>query len=172
MGNTHPPYTRSTTLICLQSAIMNMLIVLSLLAIAVGYSHAAVNIALNKPARQISNHGSAYANKAVDGNAYWYFPSGYCTHTGDDQDPWWVVDLGKEYEITKVKVFNRRDAAWRLSNIVVGGLNYFPIQHQAVSRTSSSVCGEHVPAVPSKGTATITCGANFATRYLIIQLKK
>merc|ERR1711976_724641 len=151
--------------------IMNMLIVLSLLAIAVGYSHAAVHIALHRPARQVTTHTPHYAYKAVNGNCNWLLTSGQCSMTGYRTNPWLVVDLGKDYVINNVTLFNRNLYSTRLRNIVVGGLSYYPNTYQSVAVGSYPVCGERYPAVPARGSATITCGANFITRYLIVQIK-
>ena len=34
---------------------------------------------------------------------------GSCTHTNADRDPWWRVDLGEAYEVTRVSITNRGD---------------------------------------------------------------
>jgi hypothetical protein len=50
--------------------------------------------------------------RAVDGNknAHWGSGTDSCTFTGDcGFKPWWEVDLGKSYEISKVVIYNRND---------------------------------------------------------------
>ena len=32
-----------------------------------------------------------------------------CTHTRRQTNPWWSVDLGAEYNIGRVRIYNRRD---------------------------------------------------------------
>uniref|UniRef100_A0A098LYP9 Fucolectin-5 n=1 Tax=Hypsiglena sp. JMG-2014 TaxID=1550645 RepID=A0A098LYP9_9SAUR len=68
------------------------------------------NLALGKPASQSSIHhhdiiGSA--DKAVDGNCNgdWYNKS--CTHTKNEMNPWWFVDLEESQRIYAVLVKNR-----------------------------------------------------------------
>ena len=71
------------------------------------------NLALNKPAWQSSiyssQHENATADKAVDGNAANNFNGKSCTHTNEEQRPWWVVDLGAEYLVSDVVITNRGD---------------------------------------------------------------
>ena len=44
-----------------------------------------------------------------DGNKDGNFRSGSTTHTNTEGRPWWKVDLGKEYKITAVTLWNRVD---------------------------------------------------------------
>mgnify|MGYP001801746158 FL=1 len=65
------------------------------------------NIALNKPARQISTYakdeGGGNASLAVDGRLDYY------SHTGgtETSEQWWIVDLLEEYTISKIRVIFR-----------------------------------------------------------------
>ena len=70
-------------------------------------------MARNKPAAQSSTGHGLGAIYAVDGNTDGgLYVGGHihtCTHTaGNDQHPWWRVDLGKTYEIHSIVIFNRR----------------------------------------------------------------
>ena len=71
-------------------------------------------MARNKSADQSSTFSSRAASYTVDGNTDggFYLSRGHintCTHTaGNDQYPWWRVDLGKTYEIHSIVLFNRR----------------------------------------------------------------
>ncbi|CAM4630546.1 unnamed protein product [Leuciscus chuanchicus] len=38
----------------------------------------------------------------------WY--NAACTHTDADRDPWWRVDLGEVYDVSRVNILNRGDA--------------------------------------------------------------
>jgi len=71
------------------------------------------NIALNKTASQSS---TAYgenvggAAKAVDGNTYSVWTgnsSNSVTHTNQQSNPWWKVDLEGLYDISKINIYNR-----------------------------------------------------------------
>lgn len=81
------------------------------------------NLALGKTASQSSNYSSnaGQASKAVDGNTSGIWSRKSVTHTKGGQgekNPWWKVDLGKVYEISQVKIWNRTDCCKnRLDNI-------------------------------------------------------
>ncbi|MBK7609735.1 MAG: discoidin domain-containing protein [Saprospiraceae bacterium] len=62
-----------------------------------------INIALNKPAKQISTYGAGYeAIKAFDGNINTF------SHTGQHQYPWIQVDLGQNTNITGLDITARQ----------------------------------------------------------------
>ena len=66
----------------------------------IGEIFAGTNLALNKPASQISTWESAVASLAVDGR--YDTPSG----TLSDTNAWWAVDLGTTHNIGHVVVTN------------------------------------------------------------------
>ncbi|XDV35086.1 hypothetical protein PO909_005121 [Leuciscus waleckii] len=68
------------------------------------------NLALGATAVQSSIFGQAGAQKAVDGNRNSIFRQGSCSVTNGDKDPWWRVDLGVVYKVTRVSITNRGDA--------------------------------------------------------------
>ena len=85
------------------------------------------NVAKGKTARQSSNwyyNGDGTAMKAVDGNASgtWQYGDGNTiSHTKEQNDPWWEVDLGTAYDISEIKIYNRiGNWTWnRLQNFYV-----------------------------------------------------
>jgi hypothetical protein len=69
------------------------------------------NLALHKPATQSSTYGSTVtrgtsfgAGMCVDGS----LTSGIC-NTNRETNPWWQVDLGGNYALTQIVVYNRTD---------------------------------------------------------------
>ncbi|KAI4905839.1 hypothetical protein NFI96_030210, partial [Prochilodus magdalenae] len=50
------------------------------------------NVALGRAATQSSLYSSAFASAAIDGNRDGVFSHGSCTHTNNDQSPWWRLD--------------------------------------------------------------------------------
>ena len=92
------------------------------------YVHAgsSINIALNHPAYQISIYGTNYASRAVDGNRNTNMARRSCTSTHNSYNPWWCVDLGAIFHITRVTLVNRNGWAYRLNNINVGVMNSMP----------------------------------------------
>ncbi|KAL2103721.1 hypothetical protein ACEWY4_000589 [Coilia grayii] len=74
----------------------------------------AANLALNGKATQSHlapppTSGLGHAQNAIDGNPDPYFFHGSCTYTEAQTNPWWRVDLLKEYIITSVVITNRGD---------------------------------------------------------------
>uniref|UniRef100_A0A8C6WQQ4 Si:ch211-215k15.4 n=1 Tax=Neogobius melanostomus TaxID=47308 RepID=A0A8C6WQQ4_9GOBI len=69
------------------------------------------NVALRGKATQSdtydSIHGAAY--NAIDGNRESNLLAGSCTHTEEQTNPWWRVDLLEEYIVTSITVTNRGD---------------------------------------------------------------
>ena len=60
------------------------------------------------------------ASKAIDGNPDGNFGGGSITHSDFDNQPWWQVDLGARFTISRVDVFNREDCcASSLQNFYV-----------------------------------------------------
>ena len=78
------------------------------------------NVALYKPAMQSSTY-SGYGRDmiaawAVDGNADPVFENDHCSCTQSTYEPWWAVDLGARYTITKVCLTNRQDPLFGKGN--------------------------------------------------------
>lgn len=79
-------------------------------------------------ARQSSTYPKGEAAKAIDGNVEQDFTKGSVSHTNEQKDPWFVVDLGGVKDISTIKVLNRGDCcADRINGAVVevidAGLN-------------------------------------------------
>ena len=88
-----------------------------------------MNIALNKPAYQSSVKAKTYSTdpgNIVDGNLERNLNHGSCSITeDDDMDPWWMVDLGRPYQIHNFTIVNRGD--WKSENEFISGLLYLQI---------------------------------------------
>ena len=67
------------------------------------------NVALKGKASQISTDFGGPAKYGNDGKTDGNFDKKSVTHTGQSKDPWWEVDLGKEFPINKIAVWNRMD---------------------------------------------------------------
>jgi hypothetical protein len=75
------------------------------------------NLALYKPATQSSVAFGAVAGVAVDGNTN---GGGNFTHTNNDLNAWWQVDLSGDDALEQIKIWNRTDCCpERLSNFYV-----------------------------------------------------
>ena len=89
------------------------------------------NVALGKPATQSSTSPwsrrptpHADATGGNDGK----ITGGYGFHTGEDEQPWWMVDLETPHAITEVRVYNRLDVRHRARNLMIltslSGMNW------------------------------------------------
>jgi hypothetical protein len=67
------------------------------------------NLALGKPARQSGDFDFSTANRANDGDTDGQSNSGSISHTEGVNKAYWEVDLGKNYLIENVRIFNRTD---------------------------------------------------------------
>jgi putative heme-binding domain-containing protein len=68
------------------------------------------NIARQGKASQKNTAHGGDASKAIDGNKSGQYGNGGQTHTQENTpDPWWEVDLGSEFPIESVVIYNRTD---------------------------------------------------------------
>jgi hypothetical protein len=67
------------------------------------------NVALKKAAKQSTTGFSGPAKLAVDGKTSSAFSSKTITHTLEESDPWWEVDLAKVQNISRIVVWNRAE---------------------------------------------------------------
>ncbi|XP_042322587.1 uncharacterized protein LOC121930412 [Sceloporus undulatus] len=88
------------------------------------------NVALSGQAVQSSTFNiMGVASNAIDGSTASGFSSGSCTHTDEESNPWWVVDLKAEYHVLRISITNRGDCCseWldgaeiRLGNSIENG---------------------------------------------------
>ena len=67
------------------------------------------NHAVGKKATQSSTFQTGSADKAIDDNTDGNWSSGSVTHTLEEMNPWWQVDLGGTFDITGLEFHNRMD---------------------------------------------------------------
>ena len=78
------------------------------------------NLALGKDTRQSSVRSNGASRRAVDGGTNSIYAAGTTTHTANEQEPWWEVDLGDIYGISEIDIWNRTDCcSARLSNFYI-----------------------------------------------------
>ena len=53
------------------------------------------------------------ANRAIDGNLAQYLNAGGVSHTNEQDDPFWLLDLGGVRDIGRIKIFSRDDGGTR-----------------------------------------------------------
>lgn len=78
------------------------------------------NLAQGKPAMQYNTGWGGTADRAVDGNTDGNWVNNSVTHTYNDYQNWWQVDLGSVQAIDTIQIWNRTDCcSERLSNFYV-----------------------------------------------------
>ncbi|TRX59239.1 hypothetical protein FNH22_12000, partial [Fulvivirga sp. M361] len=85
-----------------------------------------VNLALNGTATQSTTLNGGVASRAIDDNTAGNFGSGNGSVTAaQGPNAWWEVDLGDNYSIDNINVFNRTDACCksRLSDFTISVIN-------------------------------------------------
>ncbi|XP_022080928.1 fucolectin-like [Acanthaster planci] len=118
---------------------------------------------------QSSTLGAYSSDKAVDGSSSSnLYPSQHCSHTiTAARDPWWMVDLGSNHCISKVRILNRGDCcSERLEGAVVR-------VGPSVTGTENWACGSPVTAAqaaPSGGTIEFTCYPALKGRYVSVDI--
>jgi hypothetical protein len=70
------------------------------------------NIALGRAVVQSSTSGAGEAWRAVDGDINGNWLDSSVTHTYEEVNPWWQVDLGGLCAIDTVELWNRTDCCW------------------------------------------------------------
>jgi F5/8 type C domain len=78
------------------------------------------NLALNAQVQQSGGIGPGKAQLAVDGNNDGNFANGSVSHTSNDPNAWFDVDLGSSQNIDALRIWNRTDCcSYRLDNYYV-----------------------------------------------------
>ncbi|MFO7900513.1 MAG: discoidin domain-containing protein [Planctomycetota bacterium] len=124
-----------------------------------------VNLALSGTASQSSTYPGGVASYAIDGNTDWVYSHRSVTHTDNDHNAWWEVDLGAEFELDRIVLHNRGDACGlRLSNfrlsVLDGDTETFGRDYFTAPGTS----------VPEAGSFTVTLPAGTHGDRVRVQL--
>jgi len=83
-------------------------------------SDGTTNRALNGTATLSSTAFGGVASRGNDGNTDGDFNSGSVFHSGNATHGWWEIDLGAQYTLSQINIYNRTDCCFnRLSNMYV-----------------------------------------------------
>ena len=87
--------------------------------------HGGYNLATKGTATQSSNDFDGAPGLAIDGNTDGEFTHKSVTHTRNEKNPWWEVDLGAAQDLDAIFVWNRTDSGveTRLANFKVSILD-------------------------------------------------
>ncbi|MBW7944186.1 DUF2341 domain-containing protein [Patescibacteria group bacterium] len=129
-----------------------------------------VNIVQGKTTSQSSSPITPGASSlAADGNTDGDWNNGSVSHTAEEANAWWQVDLGQSYNLSDVDIYNRTDGttATRLSNYHVL-ISEFPFISTNLATTISSFGVDDFHQTTTAGSPT-TIAANTTGRYLRVQ---
>lgn len=115
--------------------------ILSLAEVQVYTGQQGKNVAPQGKATQSSTAYAGPPEYAIDGNTSGQYEMKSVTHTETESDPWWQVDLGSEFPIQKISIWNRDGLHQRLDGYQLTILN----QNKEVVWTS-----QFVKAIPSE----------------------
>ena len=83
-------------------------------------SDGTTNRALNGIATLSSTAFGGVASRGNDGNTDGDFNNGSVFHSGNGKNEWWEIDLGAQYALSQINIYNRTDCCFdRLSNMYV-----------------------------------------------------
>ncbi|CAG2206832.1 unnamed protein product [Mytilus edulis] len=133
------------------------------------------NIALNKDTMQssyfIPSMGSSQANDGNREQNELAIQSFICSHTLEDQtDYWWAVDLGQEFNISTITIYNRIDCCgFRLTDFEIFIYNPSISNWTNFDQEQEQLCFFHKGAAPS--VLSIACNRIIRGRYIKIYKK-
>ena len=130
------------------------------------------NVALGKQATQSSTYPSGYsfeAGNAVDGNNNGDDAGNSMAITLSEQHAWWEVDLGKSYDLSSIKIWNRSDCCSdRLADFhVFVSQDPFDSKDLTATINQTGVCDYPFPGIPERETLF---SLDQRARYVRIQL--
>jgi hypothetical protein len=135
-------------------------LLLALAALLCDQAAAQTNLALGKPATQTSTCFDSPASRAVDGNTNGNWAANSVTHTCLQGQPSWQVDLGAEFLISQIEIYNRTDCCGaRLANFDV----------TVLTLAGQATWASYQASPPSPGLALAVPGAR--GRVIRVQLR-
>ncbi|XP_022792667.1 uncharacterized protein LOC111331759 [Stylophora pistillata] len=121
------------------------------------------NLAFKKTTEQSSTDSNGFSSRAVDENYSVYYNEKSCTHTKKEQNPWWRVDLGREYIVTDVLIVNRYNNFERLKN--------FDVRIGIIrNNLKNPSCGDRVRTVGQGQGLRVQCDPPIPGRYVSVQM--
>jgi hypothetical protein len=112
-------------------------------------------VSQGKPTSMSSDGGygtQGASSNAVDGNTNSNWGGKSCTHTANQDSPWWSVDLQDTYKVEKVTVYNRGDCCGTRLN------NFYVSVGTAEGTSTGAECGTGANTIASGGSTDVACG--------------
>ena len=128
-----------------------------------------INFASSGTASQSSNSSGGVPARAIDGNTNGVWAGSSVTHTANQNQPWWQVDLGQVRPIEHIQLFNRTDCCSGRLNDVYVFVSETPFTASTVAATQSQT---GVKTIRHSGTVGAELELPIAAlgRYIRVQL--
>lgn len=133
-------------------------------------AQASTNVATGGTAEQSSIAFDGAPGRAIDGNTNGVYNAGSITHTTSENQAWWQVDLGTEYDLSEIELFNRTDCCSnRLANFSLF-VSSQPFGDRTFTELANdgSILRQHVDSLAA---TSLTVPVNRAGRYVRVQLE-
>lgn len=130
---------------------------------------AQVNLALNKSVSQSSTYAGGNPENAIDGNTSGVWGTGSVSHTYNDQNAWWEIDLGQVHSVSAIEVWNRTDCCeYRLGNFYIFVSDVTFTSHSLTTTLNQSgVWNQHITSAPNPD---VSVTVERTGRYVRVQL--
>ncbi|XP_046332837.2 collectin-12-like [Haliotis rufescens] len=145
-----------------------MIFFIAVAAFCIAGGSSATNLALNRSVTQSSYWSVFNGGRAVDGDTNGNFDEGKsCFLSADDDDePWWMVDLGQAFPVASVTIYNRADCCGsRLNNLEIRVYSENPGNDTS---TEGQLCGEVTEPQPNGAVKVINCPAGVKGQFVRI----
>lgn len=121
------------------------------------------NVALKGRATHSSQYNDAVAGRAIDGNTDGDYNKRSVSHTAQQKDPWFEIDLGKPLPIDKIVVWNRTDGGKPIMDRLKGyRVKLLDEKRVVVFENTPSGDPGKTKAFAMSGAVTLEFGAAFA----------
>jgi hypothetical protein len=120
-------------------------------AVDTGHGLVVENVALGGTAVQSRTFGAATADRAIDGDSGGVLDAGKTSSTDRDVHAWLDIDLGREYDLDRIRIWNRTDGSQdRLRDfwVFVSEQPFQPTDTAAALATRGGVWSRQVYTIP------------------------
>ncbi|XP_033104464.1 antigen WC1.1-like [Anneissia japonica] len=119
-------------------------------------------IAFGGVASQSSVGWGGVAGRAIDNRRTMNYGQNSCTHTQNEPNSWWMVDLQETFDINLVRMYNREDCC---RDRLVGAVVRVSLQEES---QSGDQCGEPVSALDISRDSRISRECSLNGRYVSV----
>ncbi len=128
------------------------------------------NVSVGKPVAQSSVHSIGIAANAVDGILGGRWGVHPVTHTANEIEPWWEIDLGAKYDLDAIELWNRTDCCGNRLNNGAVFISDLPMTGMSVAELEADP-NVAVLELPDPEIQTVFDASQLSGRYVRVQLR-